>query len=195
MGESFGDLDRIGPKTLLKLKKGLQDFINSDKGKSLAPTELKETQDQIKRLDDLITTNNPYKAIGIAVDLYKQKRKELNEIEKKSGKGSDEYKAKLEETNKAFVNIVEITGAAAQATIAVVGTIGDAFGGLSDDLKQTLAEVQQLIDGIVNTVAGYFSGNYGQMISGIVQIVGAMVKLLSGDKGRGKTDQRVANRC
>lgn len=182
--KAFGDLDKIGPKTLLKLKKGLQDFINSDKGKSLAPTELKETQNQIKKLDDLISSNNPYKAIGIAVDLYKQKRKELNEVEKKSGKGSDEYKAKLEETNKAFVNIVEITGAAAQATIAVVGTIGDAFGGLSDELKQTLAEVQQLIDGIVNTVAGYFSGNYGQMISGIVQIVGAMVKLLSGDKGR-----------
>lgn len=182
--KAFGDLDRIGPKTLLKLKKGLQDFITSDKGKSLAPTELKETQDQIKKLDDLISSNNPYKAIGFAVDNYRKKRKELSEVEKKSGKDSDAYKEKLEETNQAFVDIVNITGAAAQATIEVVGTIGDAFGGLSDELKQTLAEVQQLIDGIVNAVAGYFSGNYGQMISGIVQIVGAMVKLLSGDKSR-----------
>lgn len=181
--KAFGDLDKIGPKTLAKLKKGLQEYLNSNKG-NLTVTELKETQDQIKKLDDLMTSNNPYKAIGVAVDLYKKKRQELNEVEEKSGKGSTKYKEKLEETQQAFVNIVEITGAAAKATIEVVGTIGDAFGGLSDELKQTLAEVQQLLDGIINTVAGYFSGNYGQMISGIVQIVGAMVKLLSGDKGR-----------
>lgn len=181
--KAFGDLDRIGPKTLQKLKKGLQEFVSVN-GVNLKADELKIIQDQITRLDDLITANNPYKAIGVAVDIYKQKRKELNDVEKKSGKDSDEYKAKLEETNKAFVEIVTVAGAAAKATVEVVGSIGDAFGGLSDDLKQTLAEVQQLIDGIVNTVAGYFSGNYGQMISGIVQIVGAMVKLLSGDKGR-----------
>lgn len=183
--KAFGDLDKIGPKTLGKLKKGLQEYLNSNKG-NLTVTELKETQDQIKRLDDLMTSNNPYKAIGVAVDLYKKKRQELNDVEKKSGKDSDKYKEKLEETNQAFVNIVEITGAAAKATIEVVGTIGDAFGGLSDELKQTLAEVQQLIDGIVNTVAGYFSGNYGQMISGIVQIVSAAVKLLGDDKYREK---------
>lgn len=181
--KAFGDLDKIGPKTLAKLKKGLQDYLKANQG-TLQVIEIKETQDQIKKLDDLMTSNNPYKAIGVAVDLYKKKRQELNEVEKKSGKNSDEYQAKLEETNQAFSSIVEITGAAAKATIEAVGSIGDAFGGLSDELKQTLAEVQQLIEGIINAVVGYFSGNYGQMISGIVQIVGAMVKLLSGDKGR-----------
>lgn len=182
--KAFGDLSKIGPRTLENLKKGLEDYLKSDDGKKLKASDLKETQDQITKLNDLINSNNPYKAIGTAVDIYKKKRQELNEVEKKSGKNSAEYKYKLEETQQAFVNIVEVTGAAAKATIEVVGTIGDAFGGLSDELKQTLAEVQQLIDGIVNTVTGYFSGNYGQMISGIVQIVGAMVKLLSGDKAR-----------
>lgn len=182
--KAFGDLSKIGPRTLENLKKGLEDYLKSDDGKKLKASDLKETQDQITKLNDLINSNNPYKAIGTAVDIYKKKRQELNEVEKKSGKNSAEYKYKLEETQQAFVNIVEVTGAAAKATIEVVETIGDAFGGLSDDLKQTLAEVQQLIDGIINTVAGYFSGNYGQMISGIVQIVGAMVKLLSGDKAR-----------
>lgn len=180
--KAFGDLDRVGPKTLLKLKKSLEDYLNSDKGKALAPTELKEMQDQIKKLNDLITSNNPFKAIGIAVDVYRKKREELNAIEKKSGKGSEEYQIKLEETKQAFVGIVEVTGAAAKATIEAVANISDAFGGLSDELRQTLAEVQQLIEGIINAVVGYFSGNYGQMISGIVQIVAAMVKLLSGDK-------------
>ncbi len=182
--QAFGDLEKVGPRALKKIKVEFRNFLNSEKANALKPEDLKTVQDVFTKVEDQIKTRNPYQAIGIAVENYRKKRQELNEVEKKSGKGSDEYKKKLDETNQAFVNIVEVTGAAAKATIEVVGTIGDAFGGLSDELKQTLAEVQQLLDGIINTVAGYFSGNYGQMISGIVQIVGAMVKLLSGDKGR-----------
>lgn len=180
--KAFGDLQIQGIKSLKNLKKGLQDLISS--GKVSEPTEIKSIQDQILKIEETLSSRNPFEAIGLAIDKYKKKRQELNEIERKSGRNSDEYKAKLEDVNQSFVGIIEVTGQAATALIDTVGTIGDAFGGLSDDLKQTLTEVQQLVDGIVNTVAGYFSGNYGQMISGIVQIVGAMVKLLSGDKGR-----------
>lgn len=187
--KAFGDLDRIGTKTLHKIKKGLQEFVKTD-GENLKADELKVFQDQIIKLDNLLTTNNPFKAITIAIEVYRKKREELIAIEKKSQKTSIEYIQKLEETEQSFVDIIRVTGEAATVLISTVGEIGNAFGGLSDDLKQTLAEVQQLIDGIVNTVAGYFSGNYGQMISGIVQIVGAMVKLLSGDKGRERDIKR-----
>lgn len=184
--KAFGDLDRTGPKTLARLKKGLEDYLKTSEGKGLLPTEMKEVQDQIKKLNDLINSNNPYKAIGIAVDLYRKKREELNTVEAKSGRNSDAYNSKLEETQMAFVNIIEVAGAAAKATIDVVNQIGAAFGGLSDDLKQTLSEVQQLVEGVVNAVSGYLSGNYGKMISGIVQIVGSMVKILNGDKAKEK---------
>lgn len=180
--KSFGDLQVQGIRSLKNLKKGLQDLLSS--GKVTEPTEIKAIQDQIQKIDETMSSRNPFEAIGNAIDKYKKKREELNAVEKKSGRNTDEYKAKLEDVNQSFVGIIEVVGEAAKAMIEIVGTIGDAFGGLSDELKQTLAEVQQLVEGIVNVVAGYFSGNYGQMISGIVQIVGAMVKLLSGDKGR-----------
>jgi tape measure domain-containing protein len=180
--KAFGDLDRVGTKTLLKLRDGLKKYLEVNK--NLSPTELKAVQDQILKIEQTIGSKNPFAAIGLAMDNYKQKRKELGEVEKKYGKNSKEYQEKLEETKNSVVALVETTGEAATAMVDLVGNIGDAFGGLSDELKQTLEEVQQLIDGIVNAVAGYFSGNYGQMISGIVQIVGAMVKLLSGDKSR-----------
>ncbi len=180
--KGFGDLQVQGVRSLKNLKKGFQDLLSS--GKITEPTEIKAIQDQILKLEDILSSRNPFEAIGLAIAKYKKQREELNLIDKKSKGGIEKYNTKLEDVKQSFVNIIEVTGLAAKALIDTVGTIGDAFGGLSDDLKQTLAEVQQLIDGIVNTVAGYFSGNYGQMISGIVQIVGAMVKLLSGDKGR-----------
>jgi len=180
--KSFGDLQVQGVRSLKNLKKGFQDLLSS--GKITEPTEIKAIQDQILKLEETLSSRNPFEAIGLAIAKYKKQREELNLIDKKSKGGIEKYNTKLEDVKQSFVNIIEVTGLAAKGLIDTVGTIGDAFGGLSDDLKQTLAEVQQLIDGIVNTVAGYFSGNYGQMISGIVQIVGAMVKLLSGDKGR-----------
>lgn len=180
--KGFGDLQIQGIRSLKNLKKGFQDLLSS--GKITEPTEIKAIQDQILKLEETLSSRNPFEAIGLAIAKYKKQREELNLIDIKSKGGIEKYNTKLEDVKQSFVNIIEVTGLAAKALIDTVGTIGDAFGGLSDDLKQTLAEVQQLIDGIVNTVAGYFSGNYGQMISGIVQIVGAMVKLLSGDKGR-----------
>ncbi|ASK29723.1 hypothetical protein CEY12_06215 [Chryseobacterium sp. T16E-39] len=180
--KAFGDLSKIGPKTLEKMRLQFKAFLESSAGLSLKTEDLIAYQDVYKKLGEMTASRDPFKAISISVDNYKQKRKELYDIEIKSGKGSDKYKEKLEETNQAFVNIIEVTATAANATLDVVSTIGDAFGGLSDELKQTLAEVQQLIDGIINAVAGYFSGNYGQMISGIVQVVSAMVKLLGDDK-------------
>lgn len=186
--KAFGDLDRVGTKSLLKLRDGLKKYLEVNK--NLPSTELKVVQDQIEKIDETIGAKNPFLAIQLAIQKYTSRRRELNDVEKKFGKNSEEYRAKLKELGLAFSDIVELSGAAANAMIDIVVQVGDAFGGLSDDLKQTLAEVQQLIDGIVNTVAGYFSGNYGQMISGIVQIVGAMVKLLSGDKGRERDIKR-----
>ncbi|OBW43485.1 hypothetical protein AB670_00014 [Chryseobacterium sp. MOF25P] len=180
--KAFGDLDRVGTKSLLKLRDGLLQYLAVNK--NLAPTELKAIQEQILKIEETVGKRNPFEAIGIAVQNYKKKREELNEVEKKFGKNSQQYKDKLKELELSFVGITEVAGAAANAMIDIVVNIGDAFGGLSDDLKQTLAEVQQLVDGIVNTVVGYFSQNYGQMISGIVQIVSAASKLLNGDNDK-----------
>ncbi|RKT01106.1 tape measure protein [Chryseobacterium defluvii] len=180
--KAFGDLSNIGPKTLLKLKKGLLDYLEANK--NLNATEIKTIQDQIISIDETLSSRNPFLALSLAIDKYKQKRKELNDVEKQSGKNSDKYLLKLEETNQTFNEIIETTGAAASTMIGFVSGVTDAFGGMSEELQSTLKDVQQLVDGIVNVIAGYFSGNYGQMLSGIVQIISAMVKLLNGDKKR-----------
>ncbi|KAA0126442.1 tape measure protein [Chryseobacterium sp. SN22] len=191
--KAFGDLERTGPKTLVKLKKGLEDYLKTTEGKGLLPTEMKEVQDQIKKLNDLINSNNPYKAIGVAVDVYRKKREELNAVEAKSGKSSDAYGIKLEETKQAFVGIVDASGNAAKATLETIGSMSDAFGGMTDELKQTLNDVEQLTAGVINAVAGYYSGNTGQMISGIISAIGAVVKLTNGDSERERKIKQWSN--
>lgn len=184
--KAFGDLSRIGPQTLKKLREQFKALLDSDQAKALKIEDLKALQDQYTKINDMLSGSDPFSAITISIDRYKEKRKELGEVEKKYGKESPQYLEKLEETNLAFAEIIEVSGAAAKTMVGFATQMTDAFGGMSEEMKQTINDIMQLVDGITNAVAGYFSGNYGQMLSGIVQIFTSMAKMLSGDNKREK---------
>ena len=184
--KAFGDLSKVGPQTLKKLREQFKALLDSDQAKALKIDDLKALQDQYTKINDMLSGNDPFSAITISIDKYKEKRKELGEVEKKYGKESPQYLEKLEETNLAFAEIIEVSGAAAKTMVGFATQMTEAFGGMSDEMKQTINDIMQLVDGITNAVAGYFSGNYGQMLSGIVQIFTSMAKMLSGDNKREK---------
>lgn len=184
--KAFGDLSKVGPQTLKKLRDQFKAFLDSDQAKALKIEDLKVLQDQYVKLNDLISSNNPFEAIGVSLEKYKAKREELSKIEKTGNKESDQYLKKLDETNIAFSELVELSASATKVMVGFATQMTEAFGGMSDEMKQTINDIMQLVDGITNAVAGYFSGNYGQMLSGIVQIFTSAAKLLSGDNKKEK---------
>lgn len=179
--KAFGDLDRQSTKALIKLKNALKETLNANKG-NLSILDIKILQEQIDAIEEKISTKNPFKGISIAVDKYKVKLAELKKAQSDPDVTGEKLAQLTDETEMAFTDIVQACGDAAVGMIDFVQAIGDAFGGLSDELSQVLNEVKNLIKGIVDVVVGYFSGDWGKMVSGIVQIVGALVKLLNGDK-------------
>lgn len=183
--KAFGDLEKVGPRTLEKLKKGLEQYLASNAG-VIKADELKIIQDQIIKLSDTITNKDPFKALGNAIDIYKKKRKELYEIEKQSGKTGDKYLQKLEETEQAFVDITQNAGTAVNAMISYASEITKAFGGVSDEMKETIDNVQKLTTGITTAISSYIKNDYGQMMSGIAQSMMAIVNLVGGDNERQK---------
>jgi len=184
--KAFGDLEKVGPKTLKKIREGFANILKSDQALALKPEDLKVVQDAMTKLNDQIENRNPFDAIGVSIKKYNEEKKKLAEAEKKYGKGVKEYNEQLDSTRVALSEVFTVTGATADATVAFASQLGGALGVLSQEAQDTLKDVQQLFDGIVNAVAGYASGDYAKMAGGIVQMAASLTKLMNGDVDREK---------
>ncbi|MDQ1859030.1 tape measure protein [Chryseobacterium sp. WLY505] len=178
--KAFGDLEKVGPRTLKKLRDQFKEFIESEPGKALNIQDLKALNEVYSKLDEATKNRNPFEAIGIAVEKYKKKREELNKIEKESGKDSEAYQQKLDYTRSSFEEIVDTSYDASKKMIGYFSGITEAVGGMSDELRATISDVEQLVEGVYNAFKGFY-GNKGQMVTGIIQIVGALSKIMNGD--------------
>lgn len=183
--KAFGDLEKVGPATLKKLRDQFKAFLDSAPGQALNAQDLKAYNEALKNLEAEIS-KDPFKALSNALSKYAAEKKKLADVEKKYGKGNKEYNEQLDTTQASLKGIFETAGAAVSGTIAFASGLGDALGLLSEESRQALKDVEQLVEGVGNAVAGYFSGNYGQMAGGIVQMVMAISSLISGDNAREK---------
>lgn len=183
--KAFGNLERVATKSLKRIKSELEKYLATHQ--NLKPDELKVIQEQIEKIENTLGDRNPLARITIAAENYRKKLDELKKAEKEHGKSSDQYKEKLVEVKLAFGELFTAAGEAGIAFIGIAKDLGAAVGGLSDAANQALTQVQNLMEGMINAVAGYFSGNYMQMISGIIQMIGAIVELTNGDMNRVET--------
>ncbi|WPO89865.1 tape measure protein [Chryseobacterium sp. HR92] len=183
--KAFGDLERVGPKTLKKLKKALEEYLNSADGQKLGVEQLKIIQDQIKKIGDTIE-KNPFETIGDSIKKYISEKRKLADAEKKFGKSSLEYNDQLKVTKDSLSGIFESSGNAINGVIGFASSLGNALSMLSDDSNQALKDVEQLVEGVSNAVQGYFKQNYAQMAGGIVQMVMSISSLVGGDNAREK---------
>lgn len=183
--KAFGDLEKIGPRTLKKIRDALKAYLESDAGKALNAQDLKYYSEALKNLESQIS-KNPFDALGNAIKKYKDRKKELIDIEKASGKTADKYNEKLTETNLALGEIFSISSAAVSGVVGFASGLGDALGFLSVESRQALKDVEQLVEGVSNAVTGYFKSNYAQMAGGIVQMITSISSLVGGDNAREK---------
>jgi hypothetical protein len=180
--KAFEDLGKVGPRTLLRLKKSLQEIIETNK--NLSATDLKVIQDQIIKIDEAISSKDPFSKLRDSVSKYREEKKKLGETERKYGKDSVEYNSQLDNTRNALADIFKTSGAAVSGVIGFTSSLGQAFGSLSEEAQKTLQDIEQLAEGVTNTVTGYIKKDYGQMLSGIIQMVGSLTKMLNGDDDR-----------
>ncbi|MFP3835357.1 tape measure protein [Chryseobacterium sp. SIMBA_028] len=185
--KAFGDLEKIGPKTIRKMRDEFKKFLDSDAAKSLKPEDLKIVQDAYNKLDETVKSKNPFEAIGIAIRKYSEEKKKLADAEKKYGKNSKEYNDQLESTRIALSNIFKNAQDAANAVIDYSSALGDALGFLSQESQEALKSAQKLFNGIIDAVTGYLSGDYAKMAGGILQMITAISKAMNGDVDREKT--------
>lgn len=179
--KAFGDLSTSGVSSLKRLKKYLVDYLEANK--NLPPTEVEAISNQIKNIENDLR-DDPFEKISLATENYKIKLDELAKAEKKFSKDKPEFKSALEDTRLGFIGIMEAANDAAKFMINAVVTSIDAFGGISDEAKETIAEIQNLAEGVISAVKGFYSGNYGEAVTGIVQAISALSKLLNGDSDK-----------
>lgn len=188
--KAFGDLDKIGPKTLNRMRLEFQKFLDSDAAKNLKPEDLKTVQDAYNKLDETVMSRNPFDAISISLKKYSEEKKKLAEVEKKFGKSSKEYNEQLESTRIVLGKLFQGSKDAIQGVVGFTAELGGALGLLSEESQEALKNAQQLFDGIVNAVTGYLSGDYAKMAAGIMQMITSITKAMNGDVDRTKTIQQ-----
>lgn len=189
--KGFGDLDKVSTRSLRKLRDALKKELSLKKG-TLSIEDLKIIQEQIDKMDQQLAKENPFQGISDAIDKYKEKLAELDKAQKNPIKSADDLQKAQQESDDAFVGVIQSAKDAADTLFNYAKAVGEAFGGMSEGLTDTLENVQQLIQGVFDLVAGYFSGDWGKMVSGVIQIVGALVKILNGDKSKERHIKRWA---
>ncbi|MGV0847447.1 tape measure protein [Empedobacter falsenii] len=164
------DLDKMTVESLEKIIEDLEGMLNNpDLGMELSPEDFKVIIDQIRKVKDEVNKAKPWKGISEGWDkLFNGKDSE----DKLEGVGM-----LINGMNNYFDTLKQAIDMADEAI--------EAFGGnIDDSVKETIQHVQNIVNGVGNAIQGYFSGNYAQMVAGIVQVVVEVAKILGGSKDK-----------
>ncbi|MFV0220572.1 tape measure protein [Empedobacter falsenii] len=164
------DLDKMTVESLEKIIEDLEGMLNNpDLGMELSPEDFKVIIDQIRSIKDEVNKAKPWKGISEGWD------KLFN---------SEDSEDKLEGVGM-LIDGMNTYFDALKQTIDMADEAIEAFGGnIDDSVKETIQHVQNIVNGVGNAIAGYFSGNYAQMVAGIVQVVVEVAKILGGSKDK-----------
>lgn len=172
--ESFvkllGDLDKMSVKSLDKLIKEIESQLdNPEIGLEMSAEDINIILDQLQKAKDEISKKNPFKAIQEGWNDFWNATTDDDKLE-----ALDKFMSGVNSAFEATKVIMDMT------TDAV-----EAFGGkLDDSAKQTIQSVQNIVNGIGNAIQSYFSGDWAQMVAGIVQVVVEVAKLIGGSKDK-----------
>ncbi|WP_291118364.1 tape measure protein [Empedobacter sp. UBA7248] len=164
------DLDKMTVESLEKIIEDLEGMLNNpDLGMELSPEDFKVIIDQIRSIKDEVNKAKPWKGISEGWD------KLFN---------SEDSEDKLEGVGM-LIDGMNTYFDALKQTIDMADEAIEAFGGnIDDSVKETIQHVQNIVNGVGNAIQGYFSGNYAQMVAGIVQVVVEVAKILGGSKDK-----------
>lgn len=175
--KAFGNIDALTKKEISQLipqlEKEIENLINLG-----APTaEIEVFRKKIEDLKKLTTGNSPFKSL---IASFKELRKRIRE-----GTATQGDFARLNEhiQRTKFYTDLAVNSAKELSEAMGIDGKGGPFEKFAKDLTQTL-------EGLVNALVGYFSGNFQQMVGGIAQMVVGIVKMLS-TAGDGKKEKGI----
>ncbi|REC56965.1 hypothetical protein DRF62_02065 [Chryseobacterium piscium] len=175
--KAFGNIDALTKKEISQLipqlEKEMENLINLG-----APTaEVEVFRKKIEDLKKLTTGNSPFKSL---IASFKELRKRIRE-----GTATQEDFNRLNQhiqETKFYTDLAVNSAKELSEALGMDGK-GGPFEKFAKDLTQTL-------EGLVNALVGYFSGNIQQMVGGIAQMVVGIVKMLS-TAGDGKKEKGI----
>lgn len=175
--KAFGNIDALTKRDISQLIPAIQSTMEQliDMG---APTEeIEKFRQKIEDLKSLTTSNSPIKKL---IDNFKELRKKIKE-----GTATEADFQRLQQSIQEVEKYTKMATEAAKEMAEALG-IGDKGGPYEKFAK----DLTQTIEGLVNAIVGYFSGNMEQMVSGIIQMVVGVVKMLS-TAGDGRKESQI----
>ena len=173
----FGNIDALTKKEISKYIPELEAKINELIDLGASTQEVEKFREKLERLKDLSKDSGPLRKL---IDSFKELRKKIKE-----GTATQEdfnrLNQHIQETK--FYTDLAINSARELSEALGIDGKGGPFEKFAKDLTQT-------IEGLINALVGYFSGNIQQMVGGIAQMVVGIVKMLS-TAGDGKKEKSI----
>lgn len=195
---AFGDMEFVSKSALKRIEQSLLKFKEVE-GKTLAPTELRELENALRRVQEAQNSNPFSKIIGGFTDLKNAKDEVYNATErynaavKVSGANSSEAIKASEELaeadrkqaaakKKIFDGIQD-----GQKIFNAVGDglleLGDLFGGFDDATKDAIGNIMAIGNAAMDFGKALLNpSDIGGMIKAGVALIGSVFKALNGDQ-------------
>jgi len=164
--KAFSNINSLTKKEIEKIIPQLEEKLQELKNMGAPTDEIDQFRKKIEDLRNLTSAGSPIKAL---INSFKELRKKIRE-----GTATQEDFARLNENlqRTKFYTDLAVNSAKELAEAMGIDGKGGAFEKFGKDLTQTM-------EGLVNALVGYFSGNFQQMIGGIAQMVVGVIKMLS----------------
>ncbi|WP_312900190.1 tape measure protein [Chryseobacterium taichungense] len=173
----FGNIDALTKKEISKFIPELESKINDLINLGAPAQEIEKFREKLEKLKDLSKDSGPIQKL---ISSFKELRKKIRE-----GTATQEdfnrLNQHIQETK--FYTDLAVNSAKELAEALSLDGKGGPFEKFAKDLTQTL-------EGLVNALVGYFSGNIQQMVGGIAQMVVGIVKMLS-TAGDGRKEKSI----
>ncbi|NML70027.1 tape measure protein [Chryseobacterium sp. RP-3-3] len=175
--KAFSDIDSLTKKEISQLIPVLEAQI-SQLIKLDAP--IAEIEGFRKKLEELKTFSTGSNPITRLIANFKELRKKIKE-----GTATQaDFQRLRDNVDEVAVYVRMATEAAKELSEALgIGDKGGPFEKFAKDLTQT-------IEGLINAIVGYFTGNMQQMVGGIIQMVVGVIKMLS-TAGDGRKEKSI----
>ena len=162
----FEELEYVSTSAIISMKNKLTEL--RDSLKNLSPEQLKEINNQIKKLENIEIQRNPFKFLF-----------------------SDDIKEK----SKAWQELGSTLNEVANAATDIASSLENVFGSMSDKTADAVESFSEIASGLGNTasgvsriMAGDYIGGGIQALTGIVSTIGAIFNI--GDKAKERQIQR-----
>lgn len=173
----FGNIDALTKREISQLIPALEAKMQELIKLGAPIAEIEKFRQKLDQLKYMSSGGSPLTRL---INNFKELRKKVKE-----GTATEEDFQRLRDS------IGEVTPYAQMATQAL-GEMAEALGvgGAGNPYEKFVKDLTQTINGLVDAVVGYFSGNMQQMVSGIIQMVVGIVKMLS-TAGDGRKESQI----